>query len=267
MSSPIPLYRISRVARRFLTSWQPNQSTSATQPLHRYTDAPLTLSTGADVVAPLHRSLQDMVAIDEIQLSGRVFNAPIRPDLVHRTVVWQLAKRRAGTAKTKNRAEVAGSGRKIRPQKGTGRSRQGAITSPIFVGGGRAHGPRPRSYDYTLPFNVRRNALRSVLSSKYMSDQLFIVDSAAIAQGRTRHLADTCERYGWRSVFVIDDVDGTVARVDKSLRAASGNLHGVLAMNALGLNVYDVLSFEMLVMTRSALSHVSNRFEKYEWLI
>lgn len=223
--------------------------------------------SGADVEAVMHKSFEEMVPVDFTSLPGTIFNAPIRQDLVHRVVIWQLAKRRSGTAKTKNRAEVKGSGRKIRPQKGSGRSRHGAVSSPIFRGGGRAHGPVQRDFGYPLPHNVRRHGLRSVLSSKFAHGQLWIVEDAAIRDSKTRHVVEACQRCDWKSVLIVDHYPDGVSGVDPSLYAASHNVRGTLAMNALGLNVYDALSFDMLVLTRPALRHICDRFAKYDWLI
>lgn len=207
-----------------------------------------------------------MIPTEIITLPGRIFNAPVRLDLVHRVVVWQLAKRRQGTAKTKTRGEVSGSTRKIRPQKGSGRSRQGARTSPIFRGGGVVHGPVPRSYDYPLQMNVRRNALRAVLTSKLISGQLWIVESAGIRERKTRRVIEACDRYGWTSALIVDDNPNGVAGVDAGLHSASHNIRNTLAMNALGLNVYDALSFDMLVLTRPAVQHLTERFARYDWI-
>lgn len=227
---------------------------------------PLESWSGANVDVILHDSFENMVPIDIISLPGTIFNAPVRPDLVHQTVVWQLAKRRAGTAKTKTRSEVTGSGRKIRPQKGTGRSRQGARTSPIFRGGGRVFGPKPRSYNYALPNNVRRNALRSTLTSKLVNGQLWVVDSATISDSRTKTVVDCMNKYGWNSALIIDDVKDGIAGVHPSLHQASHTVKKSLAMNALGLNVYDALSFNNLILTTAAIGHLTKRFLKYDWL-
>lgn len=221
---------------------------------------------GADVPAVVHKSFEEMLPCDIISLPGSVFNAPIRPDIVHRTVIWQLAKRRAGTAKTKGRSEVSGSGKKIRPQKGTGRSRQGARTSPIFRGGGRAHGPVPRDYSFPLPHNVRRNALRSVLTSKLHCGQLWVIEDTRIADAKTRSVVGAMERNQWESALIVDHDPTGVAGVNHSLYTASHNVRPTLAINALGLNVYDALSFDMLVLSISAVEHLRNRYSKYEWL-
>lgn len=227
---------------------------------------PLSNWCGADVEGVLHKSLEDMTPVDIISLSGRVFNAPIRTDLIHRTIIWQLAKRRQGTAKTKNRSEVRGSTRKIRPQKGTGRSRQGARTSPIFRGGGTVHGPVPRDYSYPLPKGVRRNALRAVLTSKLNCGQLWIVEEASIEGGKTKRVIDACERYGWTSALFVDYCPQGTSGVDSSLHTASGNIRNTLAISAKGLNVYDAIWFDMLVLTKPAVKHIMDRFDRYDWL-
>lgn len=221
---------------------------------------------GADVDVIIHQSFERMIPTEVLSLPGSIFNAPIRPDLVHRVVTWQLAKRRAGTHKAKNRSEVSGSGRKIRPQKGSGKSRQGDRKSPIFRGGGRAHGPVPRDYSYPLQANVRRNALRSVLTSKLINGQLWIVESAAIADSKTKVVVQCMDKYAWRSALIVDDIPDGISGVDKSLHSASHNIQKTLAMNVLGLNVYDALSFNNLVLTRAAIEHLTGRYAKYDWL-
>lgn len=229
-------------------------------------ESPLDAWNGADVEIIVHESFERMVPIRTMMLPGAVFNAPVRPDLVHRVVHWQLAKRRQGTSKTKNRSEVVGSGRKIRAQKGTGRSRQGDAQSPIFRGGGRVHGPVPRNYYYLLPRNVRRNALRSVLTSKLINGQLWIADSAAISDSRTKTVVDLMDSYGWNSALIADNIlDGT-AGVETSLRRASFVIRNTLPINVRGLNVYDALSFNHLILTTAAVEHLAYRYKKYGWV-
>lgn len=248
-----------------------NLSINPTVPLTQHVslklpEAPEKLEFGGNVETVVHRSFTDMTPCDVITLPGQLFNAPIRPDLVHRVVHWQLARRRQGTSKTKTRGEIAASGRKIRPQKGTGRSRQGARSSPIFRGGGRAHGPVPRNYDYPLPKNVRRNALRAVLSSKFACGQLWIVDSIAIPDSQTRNVFDAIASLGWKSALIIDDQPEGSCGVDSSFYRASSNVQETLGINVVRLNVYDMMSRDMLVMTRASLDHLENRYAKYEWL-
>lgn len=228
------------------------------------------LWAGADVVAVVHHSIEEMIPCEITKLSGKVFNAPVRPDIVHSVVVWQLARRRAGTAKTKNRSEVAGSGRKIRPQKGTGRSRQGAITSPIFRGGGTVHGPVPRSYDYPLPKAVQVNGLRSMITSKMANGQLYVVQSAAISDAKTKNLINCMDKYGWTSALIVDDIpddaeDGTEGVLTSMYRSAK-SVEKVKPLNVEKLNVYDGLVFEKLVLTTTAVQRLEDRFSKYHFL-
>lgn len=225
---------------------------------------PTPQSFGGDVTSLVYHSISDMTPVREIGLSGRVFNAPVRPDLVHRVVHWQLAKRRAGTASTKSRGEVAGSGRKIRPQKGTGRSRQGAITSPLFRGGGRAHGPSPRDWGYHLPFGVRRNALRSMLSERFGRGELWVVESLA-GDGKTKGLLKSVEKAGWTKVLVVDGGEG--GGVDEKFEMASRNLEGVRGINVTGVNVYDLLKFDTVVLSLRAVKALEKRFASYECLV
>jgi large subunit ribosomal protein L4 len=253
-----------KIKRRVLTAFSPGRSVEYPIPAP---EIPLQDWCGADREALVYRSLEEMVPVGIEMLPGRVFNAVVRPDLVHRVVHWQLAKRRAGTACTKSRGEVAGSGRKIRPQKGTGRSRQGAITSPIFRGGGVVHGPKPRDYSYPLPHNICRNGLRSALTSKYENGQLWIIESGGLSAAKTKILLSAISAAGWRSALVLDYSPNETSGVNNSLRLASHNVQSVLTMKASGVNVYDLLSFDMVVLTKSALKHVCERFEKYKWLV
>jgi large subunit ribosomal protein L4 len=242
-------------------------SVSIAAPVAPEMHLPLQDWCGADREILVYRSLEEMRPTRVETLPGRVFNAEVRQDLVHRVVHWQLAKRRAGTACTKGRGEVAGSGRKVRPQKGSGRSRQGAITSPIFRGGGVVHGPKPRDYSYALPHNVRRNALRSALTSKFDNGQLWVIESAALSSAKTKTLLSAVNAVGWRSALIVDDAPDARTGVDESLRLASHNIQPILAMKAGGVNVYDLLSFQMVVLTKPALEHICTRFAKYSWLV
>lgn len=264
----------SAAARRHLRSTAPAAAARQTAPLVAGTDlgapaVPLPQWAGGDVEALVYRRLDDLSPVRTSSLPGRLFNAPVRGDLVHRVVHWQLAKRRAGTASTKTRGEVAGSGKKIRPQKGTGQSRQGAATSPLFRGGGRAHGPKPRDWSYPLPHGVRREALRSVLSSKFWNGQLWVVESGALRSARTKELLAAVGGLGWKSALVLDDVEvGDGKRgVEETLRLGTCNVQPILAMNARGANVYDLLRFEMTVLSLPALQNLSKRYEKYESMV
>lgn len=243
------------------------QSVPVVGPIAGAAPPPVPVWAGGDVESLVHRSLDDMTPVDTVALPGRLFNAPVREDLVHRVVHWQLAKRRAGNASTKSRGEVSGSGRKIRPQKGSGRSRQGAITSPLFRGGGRAHGPKPRDFSYPLPLGVRRNGLRSVLTSKFWNGQLWVVESGALGSWKTADVVKNVGKVGWQSILVLDDVEDGTKGVDTGLYLGTRNVQPILPMNARGVNVYDLLRFDMTVITLPALEHLSKRFADYSSLV
>ncbi len=193
--------------------------------------------------------------IDSMDLDDSIFNAEIREDLVQQVVVWQLAKRRSGTACAKTRGQVRGGGKKPWRQKGTGRARAGTSRSPIWTGGGTVFGPAPRSYATSLPKKVRKAALISALSSKLQSDRLTVVDNIELPDPKTRLFAETVSALGLASdkaLFV------TPIR-DESLIRSSRNIYKVLVLPTEGLNVYDLLKFDRLVLLRSSIPKIVER--------
>ena len=190
-----------------------------------------------------------------VDLNENVFGVPPRIDILHRVVVWQRAKIRAGTAKTKDRSEVRGGGRKPHIQKGSGRARQGSIRAPHFRGGGVVHGPRgPISYDYTLPKKVRRSGLRVALSVKYLQDDLIIVDSLEVESLKTRNFLSLMQLHGWNSVLLVDSGD-----VNINLCRATANLQKVDVLPSRGLNVYSILLRDKLVLSLGAVRMLEER--------
>uniref|UniRef100_A0A7S1TLZ6 Large ribosomal subunit protein uL4m n=1 Tax=Erythrolobus australicus TaxID=1077150 RepID=A0A7S1TLZ6_9RHOD len=220
---------------------------------------------GGDREALVYRSLYDFVPTGATMLSGRMFNAPIREDIVHTVVKWQLLSRRAGTASTKSRAEVSYSGRKIAPQKGRGRARHGDRGAPLFRGGGRSHGPKPRDWSYPLNKNVRRNGLRSALTSKYAAGRLWIVQTAELPPDAKSQsdLVDAMVRLGFESTLVIDWDHAGERKISPHFEKAAFKLENVLAMPPNGLNCYDMLSFQHLIISLPALHKLERRFLKY----
>ena len=201
------------------------------------------------------RSFETGEKLGIVDLNEFVFGARPRLDILHRVVVWQRAKIRAGTAKVKDRSEVRGGGRKPRPQKGGGRARQGSIRAPHFVGGGVVHGPRgPVSYEYTLPKKVRRLGLRTALSVKLSQGDLVIVDSLQLPSHKTRDLEPTLKMHEWNSVLLVDGGD-----LDKNLCLASSNLDYVDVLPSRGLNVYSILLRDTLVLTVGAVRLLEER--------
>ena len=196
-------------------------------------------------------------AVGEIELSDAVWGAPVHPYAVFDTVQSQLAGRRAGTHKVKTRSEVRGGGRKPWRQKGTGRARQGSIRSPQWVGGGVAHGPTPRSYAYRLPKKVRRLALRSALTSKVQDGRIIVLDTLIAPEIRTKSMAGMLKALGVTSKALLVDAEKS-RNVYLSLR----NLPGVSYSAADGLNVYDVMAHERLVITASGVARVEEVFAR-----
>ena len=189
-----------------------------------------------------------------MQLSNTVFGERPRVDIIHRVMVWQRARMRAGTAKAKTRGEVSGGGRKPWPQKTPGKARQGSTRAPHWRGGGVVHGPRPRSYEYTLPKKVRRLGLRAALSIRYAQGDLYIVDSLALSTHKTRHLVEVLERNRWVSALLVDG-----GELDRNLALAVGNLQEVDILPSIGLNVYSILLRKTLILSVGAVRMLESR--------
>lgn len=193
--------------------------------------------------------------VDAIELDDKVFNADIRDHLVQRVVVWQLAKRRAGTASTRTIGDIRGGGKKPWRQKGTGRARAGSSRSPVWRGGGTVFGPHPRSYATSLPKKVRQAALRSVLTSRLKESQLTVLDKIEMEQPKTRNFLEICKQTGLDQGKVLF----VTAQKDEMLERSSRNVHRYLALPCDGLNVYDVLRFERLVILKDAVPRIHER--------
>jgi large subunit ribosomal protein L4 len=189
-----------------------------------------------------------------VELDPVVFEAAVKPHLFHAEVRRQLAQRRAGTHSTKNRAFVSGGGIKPWRQKGTGRARQGSIRAPQWAGGGVVFGPVPRSHAHELPKKMRRAALRSALSLRLREGALTVVEALALEGPKTRLLLDALHGLGLGDASVL-----VVAAADEKLELAARNLPRVDVLRPEGLNVYDVLRRERLVVTRDALAAIHAR--------
>jgi large subunit ribosomal protein L4 len=193
--------------------------------------------------------------IDTIELNDAIFNGEIRDHLVQDVVVWQLAKRRRGTAATKTRGQVRGGGKKPWRQKGTGRARAGTNRSPIWTGGGTVFGPHPRSYGYSLPKKVRQAALISVLTAKLQNNSLMVLDKIELEQPKTKLFVETMKAIGLqdhKAVFITSDKDEMLSRSSK-------NLYKVLVLPTEGMNVYDLLRFEKLILLKDAVTKINER--------
>jgi large subunit ribosomal protein L4 len=189
-----------------------------------------------------------------IELSPAVFEQPLRPDILHQVVRWQLARRRQGTHKAKTRGEVKATTRKMYKQKGTGRARHGAASAPQFRGGGKPFGPKPRDHAHSLPKKVRRLGLKVALSSKLAEGKLVVLDQASLDQPKTSQLAEALKKWGWSSALLIDGPE-----LDRNFELAARNLVGIQLMPSVGANVYDILRRDVLVLTTAAVRQLEER--------
>lgn len=193
--------------------------------------------------------------IGDVEVSDAVFGAEIKPYLHWEMVRYQMAKRRAGTLATKTRSARSGTTKKMYRQKGTGRARHGAATAPIFVGGGVAHGPSPRSFALRTPRKVRRGALVSLLSELVRDGRLTVVDAWAVEAPRTREAVAVLGALG-RERTVVVDADNV--NLQKSVR----NVPTVKYLSVQGVNVYDLLQYDHLVITRDAIAQLNGALSK-----
>lgn len=194
--------------------------------------------------------------VGSVDLDETIFGLQVRADLLARAVNWQLAKRRAGTHKTKGRSEVSGGGKKPFNQKGGGRARQGTSRAPQMRGGGIVFGPTPRSYAHALPKKVRALALKTALSAKQAEGKLIIVDNVDLDAPKTGPLAKTLAGLGWGSTLLIDG-----ASVNENFARAASNLVGVDVLPSQGANVYDILRRDTLVLTQAAVEKLVERLK------
>lgn len=190
----------------------------------------------------------------KIDLVASVFEQPVRKDILHQVVLWQLAKRRQGTQSTKTRSEVKATGRKMYKQKGTGRARHGSADVPQFRGGGRAFAPKPRDHGHDLPKKVRKLGLKSALSAKLAEGRLVVLDEAKLGEPKTKQLAESVAKHGWGRTTLIDG-----AEIDNNFQLAARNLVGVKVLPSAGANVYDILHGDTLVLTKSAVAALEER--------
>jgi large subunit ribosomal protein L4 len=187
------------------------------------------------------------------QFQESIFGAPIRPHLLHQMVIMQLNNRRSGTASTKTRGLVRGSGRKPWRQKGTGRARVGSVRSPIWTGGGTVFGPQPKDYSYRLPKKARREALLAALSLRRRDEKIVVVDRLELAEAKTKLMREVLENLGVKSALIV------IPEPDEKVVRSTRNLSSVKVLCAEGLNVYDILRYEHLVLTEQALSVIEER--------
>jgi large subunit ribosomal protein L4 len=192
----------------------------------------------------------------DIELADAIFAVEPRADILHRVVTWQLEKRRGTARGARERADVARTGKKFGNQKGGGTARHGDRRAPVFVGGGKAHGPRVRDFNPGLNKKIRALGLKMALSSKAAAGQIIIMDNLVVADGKTKVLLGALEKLGFGKTALVIDGDA----VDTSFALASSNLHTINSMPAMGANVYDILKHETLVLTRAGVEKLEARF-------
>ena len=191
--------------------------------------------------------------VDTTELPPAIFEAPVKKDLMHQALVRQLANARLGTHKTKSRGEVSGGGRKPWRQKGTGRARHGSRRSPIWVGGGKAHTPRPRNYTRHMPRKMRRAALRSALSVKAAQKEVVVLDELTMERPKTKEMVAILERLvGQASALIL------LAESNETIEKSVRNLPDAKTLRANYLNVRDLLGYERLIMPLGALDIIQS---------
>ncbi|MBN9504482.1 MAG: 50S ribosomal protein L4 [Altererythrobacter sp.] len=197
----------------------------------------------------------DGKAAGDIELNDAVFGVEPRADILHRVVTWQLENRRGTARPTRERSDVARTGKKWGRQKGGGTARHGDRRAPVFIGGGKAHGARLRDFEQSLNKKVRALGLKMALSAK-AKDGLVVIDSLELKDAKTKALAAAFGQNGWNGKVLVIDGDA----VDGAFRQAAGNLPGVNVLPAVGANVYDILKHDTLVLTKAAVEKLEARF-------
>ena len=199
-------------------------------------------------VVSVYDSEKNKVA--EVALNDAVFGAEVNRDVIYEVVRMQMAAKRQGTHDTKERGEISGGGKKPWRQKGTGRARVGTTRSPLWRGGGTVFGPTPRDYAYTVPKKVRRLALISALSMKVKEEKLLVLRDIPLAEVKTKKFKEVLDRFGLKKVLVVID------RSNEVLEKSSRNLPDVKMMRCEGINVYDLLKYDSLVLLEPSIQKI-----------
>jgi large subunit ribosomal protein L4 len=202
------------------------------------------------------QSLDAKAKAGDIELDDAVFGVEPRADILHRVVTWQLEKRRGTARAARERADVARTGKKFGRQKGGGTARHGDRRAPIFVGGGKAHGPRVREFNPSLNKKVRALGLKMALSAKAKDGNLVVLDNLDLSEAKTAALKAKLGKLGFGKTALVIDGDA----INVGFAHASANLREINLLPALGANVYDILNHETLVLTRAAVEKLEARF-------
>jgi len=190
---------------------------------------------------------------NQVDLPESIFNIPVKASVLHEVVKMQLAGRRSGNASVKHRSDVKGSTRKLFRQKGTGRARRGDIKSPLLRGGGSVFGPDPRSYAYKVPKKVRQLALKMALSSKLKENQLLLINEFGLEEIKTKAFLRVLEALHVKNGLIVTD------QKDQILERSSRNIPGIKVLRSQGLNVYDVLKYQYLILLESSIKEIEGR--------
>ncbi len=193
------------------------------------------------------------VHVIQPELKEEIFAIKTRPHLLHQIVVMQLNNRRAGTAATKSKGFVRGGGKKPWRQKGTGRARAGSIRSPLWVGGGTIFGPQPRDYSFRMPRKARKEALLSALSLKNRDGKIIVVDKLELEEAKTKLMVKALAELKVTSALIV------ISRPDATIERSSHNIPAVKVLRVEGLNVYDLVRYEHLILTEGALKLLEER--------
>ncbi len=191
--------------------------------------------------------------ISQADLTDDIYDLPAKASILHEVVTMQLACRRAGSASVKHRSDIQGSGRKLFRQKGTGRARRGDVKAPLLRGGGSVFGPDPRSYAYKVPKKVRKLALKMALSIKLRDNQLVVLDKLELEETKTKEFLEVVNALDISSALIVTD------QKDERLELASRNVPDFKVMRVEGLNVYDILKYENLILLESTLKSIEGR--------
>jgi len=193
--------------------------------------------------------------ISQVDLADDVFNVPIKSSVLHEVVTMQLANRRAGTAAVKHRSDIKGSGRKLYRQKGTGRARRGNIKSPLLRGGGVVFGPDGRNYKYQVPKKVKKLALKMALSSKFDQKELVVLDRFELEEIKTKEFVGVLNTLNLNSALIVTDKN------NENLELSSRNIRNIKVLRSEGLNVYDILKYQTLVLLEPAIKNIEGRLQ------
>jgi len=191
--------------------------------------------------------------VSQIDLVDAIFNIPVNGSVLHEVVTMQLASRRSGSASVKHRSDVKGSGRKLFRQKGTGRARRGDIKSPLLRGGGSTFGPDPRSYAYKVPKKVRKLALKMALSSKLKQENLVVLDEFGLDTIKTREFVKVMNALNTKNALIITE------KKNETLELSARNVPNIKVLRVEGLNVYDILKYENVVLLESSIKSIEGR--------